>query len=153
MFLPPDTAIVHATASPFAEPDWWAVIIAALAFAVSVAAWIEARKTRSIAYGSELSSLWKDLRHVKDAQGAVIEPSLRAAIHAMDRLSRSWLSGYMDRKELVSDYLPTFQQLFREIDSIDKPVPGHRQTGQEMLTPKIRKVYDEMNKEANRGVR
>ncbi len=89
-----------------------------------------------------LYTAWQDVNGI-DAN-AVVTPHVVRAVNTIGLTAALWNHDVVDKEILFQQYWENFRGLFEVLDEITSVIPGLSKSGKGMLTPDIRRAYDEM---------
>jgi hypothetical protein len=91
----------------------------------------------------DLHMAWQDIHGIDPNN--LITPHVVRAVNTLGLTAALWNHDVVDRNILYQQYWSVFRSLYDTLNSITNVIPGLNQTGRDLLTPEIRRAYDEMH--------
>lgn len=128
------------------------LLLTFFALIAGVVAWLRKGKGHESEEAAlhRLEQTWKGVNYI-DCEN-LIGPDVNNASNALEMTSIYWRNGFISRRLIVEKYKQGFCELFEQIDSCDKQVPGYNKPKKycrDFISPLTRVTYLEMKKTAN----
>lgn len=127
------------------------LVLTFLALIIGVFAWMAKTKSGDSEDAAlhRLEQAWRGVNYV-DCDN-LIGPDVNNAANALEMTAIYWRNGFVSRKLLLEKYGGVFCEIFEQINSCDKQVPGYNKPlkfCRDFLPTLVRATYEEVKKHA-----
>jgi hypothetical protein len=129
--------------------DWialGAVLVAVVSAAIAYSSWRSQERLSKDMFKRagviDLHNAWANVNDVDPSK--LITPDVVKAVNALNLTSALWLHDIIEREILHQSYWEAFKNLYDRMDRSTAVPPGIRKSLNELLSPPIRRAYQEM---------
>jgi len=131
--------------------ETWSFVVSTVALACSGYAIVVSKNVARRTGVIDLHNAWNGVNDLDPTQ--MIGPDVRSAVNALELTATVWNHDVIEKNIVFQSYWEDFKRLYDVLLQCHTAIPGYRKTGNEFLTPNIRKAYHQMEQWALSGVK